>query len=362
MKVAIIGTVGVPACYGGFETLVENLIGEHSSQDIEYTVFCSSRDMPTKMGSYKKAKLRYIPFHANGIQSLLYDTISLLKVIKGYDIILYLGASVPIFNLYKKICHGKLVMNIDGLSQFRDKYSVVQKKYLAFLKNNAILQADIVIADNKGIQDYVTDNYGRESVLIAYGGDQVIKSIDEKKQENILNEFGLNKVDYAISVCRIEPENNCHIILEAFAKTCNRLIFIGNWDNSDYGKELKQKYINHPYIKIQSPIYDLDTLFVLRSNAKIYIHGHSVGGTNPSLVEAMFFGIPILCYDVIYNRATTFDSAGYFSSVEEIVKLLSDSKLSGEKMRSLAYEHYTWRKITHQYEDAYKKALGIDCN
>ncbi len=103
MKVAVIGTVGVPACYGGFESLVENLIGEHCSSDIEYTVFCSSKSYKTKLPKYKNANLLYLPFKANGIQSILYDSISLLKSMRDYDIIQYLGVSIPLINLLKEL-------------------------------------------------------------------------------------------------------------------------------------------------------------------------------------------------------------------------------------------------------------------
>jgi glycosyltransferase involved in cell wall biosynthesis len=358
MKVAIIGTVGVPACYGGFETLVENLIGEHCSPDVDYTVFCSSKDLPNKLVRYKNASLKYIPFKANGAQSLIYDTISLLKVLRGYDIILYLGASVPIFSIYKRICKGKIIMNIDGLSQFRDKYSNIEKKYLAYIKNNEITMADVIVADNKGMQDYVTENYSLPSRLIAYGGDQVLIEMDSETQNSILVKYHVAPNDYAISVCRIEPENNCHMVLEAFEKCGRKLMFIGNWDKSEYGRELKSRYKDSKYVKIQDPIYDLKTLFALRNNASLYVHGHSVGGTNPSLVEAMFFGIPIICFDVVYNRATTFGKAGYFKNAEELIALIQHNDIDGEAIRDTAFGNYTWKFIVEQYEQIFREALG----
>lgn len=355
MKVAIIGTMGVPACYGGFETLVENLIGDYCSKDIEYTVFCSSKDMPQKLEKYKNARLKYIYAKANGIGSLIYDSISLIKVIRGYDIILYLGAAVPITGVYKKLCQGRIILNIDGLSQFRDKYSKMQKKYLAYIKNNEIIMADHIIADNKGIQEYVDINYGKPSSLIAYGGDQVLINMSQNEQDVILNKYNLIANKYSIGVCRIEPENNCHIILEAFSKTDKTLVYIGNWDKSEYGLQLKTKYSNFPNIKMLSPIYELKALFALRNNADSYIHGHSVGGTNPSLVEAMFFGKPIICYDVIYNRATTFELAHYFKTSEDLISLLNQNLKSGDSLLKAAFNHYTWKHIVKQYEEVYQQ-------
>ena len=359
MKVAIIGTVGVPACYGGFETLAENLIGDNCSPDIEYTVFCSSKDMPSKPARYKNADLKYIPFKANGVQSLIYDTISLLRVMRGYDVILYLGAAVPIPRLYKWLCKGKIVLNIDGLSQFRDKYGKFQKKYLAYIKNNEITRADIIVADNRGIQEYVEQNYRLPSELIAYGGDQAIIDMDAERQNALLEKYGLRKGEYSMALCRIEPENNCHLVLEAFAQTDEPLIFIGNWNKSEYGRSLREQYKDSGNIIIHDPVYELEDLYALRANARRYVHGHSVGGTNPSLVEAMFFGVPLLCYDVKYNRATTFNKAQYFSDADELKRLLASPLGDGSCMRELAYEHYTWKKIAGDYENAYRKALKL---
>ena len=218
----------------------------------------------------------------------------------------------------------------------------------------AVKYADVIIADNKGIQDYVKEEYDKDSVLIAYGGDHVIRNIDPTFEKNTLEKFSLTPNDYAITVCRIEPENNCHNTLEAFSKTDKKLIFIGNWGRSEYGRELKERYSKFSNIIIQDPIYDIDILYALRKNAGMYIHGHSAGGTNPSLVEAMFFGCPILCYDVVYNRASTQDKAYYWSDVDELVQLLQRDDLSGDIMKTIAQERYTWKVITFQYEALYE--------
>ena len=353
-NIAIIGTQGVPANYGGFESLVENIIGENKSSNVNYTVFCSSKDLPQHISEYKGAKLKYIPLSANGVQSIPYDMLSLLKVPRETDVILVLGVSgsliLPFFKLFSK---KKLVINIDGLEHRRDKWGKVARWYLKLSERMAVKYADVIIADNKGIQDYVKEEYGKESVLIAYGGDHVIINIEPDCEKDILTKFALTPDDYAITVCRIEPENNCHITLEAFSKTDKKLIFIGNWNRSEYGRELKERYSKFPNIIIQDPIYNIDILYALRKNAGMYIHGHSAGGTNPSLVEAMFFGCPILCYDVVYNRASTQGKAYYWKNVDELVNLLNCTYLCGDVMRSIAQKEYTWKTIASQYEALY---------
>lgn len=354
-NIAIIGIQGVPANYGGFESLVENIIGENKSSNIQYTVFCSSKNMPRQLEEYKGAKLKYIPLSANGVQSILYDIWSLLKVPKHIDTILILGVSgciiLPFFRLFSK---KKLIINIDGLEHRREKWGYFTRKCLRLYERMAVKYADIIVADNKGIQDYVTEEYGVPSQLIAYGGDHVMRDTNSEFETEILSKYSLLPEKYAITVCRIEPENNCHQILEAFAKTSRQLIFIGNWDRSDYGRQLKEQYSGYSNITIQNPIYDIDILYALRKNAGLYVHGHSAGGTNPSLVEAMFFGRPILCYNVIYNCETTQNMAYYWNNSDELVDLLQRSSLNGDAMKVIAEKEYTWKRITSQYEALYK--------
>ena len=354
-KIAIVGTQGVPANYGGFESLVENMIGENCSPDIQYTVFCSSKDMKEKLSTYKGADLKYVPLHANGMQSIPYDIISMMKVMTGYDVILVLGVSGCVFLPVLKILSRKrIVVNIDGLEHRRDKWGKFAKWFLKFSEKVAVKWADSIIADNKGIQDYVMETYGKEAQMIAYGGDHVLRDMPMEVQTSVLQKYGLQNKEYAISVCRIEPENNCHISLEAFSKTDKEFVFIGNWKRSEYGKALIEKYKDCKNIKMLDPIYDLDTLYVLRSNAAYYIHGHSAGGTNPSLVEAMFFGCPIIAFDVVYNRESTLNKAYYFKSSGDIVDLMNKGNLDGQIMKDIAEKEYTWKVIAGKYEDLFR--------
>lgn len=353
-KVAIVGTQGVPANYGGFETLVENLIGDNCSENIQYTVFCSSKDMNNQIKNYKGAQLKYVPFHANGKQSIPYDIISLIRSMRKYDVVLVLGVSgcmfLPVFRLFFK---NKLIVNIDGLEHKRDKWGKVARWILRTSEAKAVKYADVVIADNKGIQDYVAETYNKHAELIAYGGDHVKRDISESREKDILSRYGLKTGEYSISICRIEPENNCQITLEAYSGINKKLVFVGNWQHSDYSKSLRQKYDGCKNIKFIDSLYDLDELNVLRSNAELYIHGHSAGGTNPSLVEAMFFGKPILCFDVIYNRESTQKQAYYWNNVDELKSLVSRTDLEGTKMKIIAESIYNWKNIARQYEDLY---------
>ena len=353
-KIAIIGTVGVPANYGGFESLVENLLGDNTSDNIEYTVFCSSKSYNKRLDSYKGARLKYIGLNANGAQSTLYDIVSMLKTTNKYDVALVLGVSgcifLPIFRFWFK---NKLIVNIDGLEHRRDKWGKFAKWFLRKSEAMAVKYADVVVADNKGIQDYVTETYHADSALIAYGGDHAERKVADNVQQQVLKEYGVEKDGYAISVCRIEPENNCHVILDAFSKTNKKLVYIGNWERSEYGRKLKREYSKFPNLIIHDPEYNLDTLYALRSNAAMYIHGHSAGGTNPSLVEAMFFGKPIIAFDCVYNRATTHEQAYYFKDSKELQGIIEKEQFDGTVMKKIAEEEYTWKIIANQYESLY---------
>lgn len=358
MKVAIIGTVGVPANYGGFETLVEQLVRHNHNEDLQYAVYCSKKSYNDERWVYHGAKTEYVGLQANGIQSIPYDIVSLIKASRRSDVILVLGVSgcsfLPIFRVFSK---KKLVINIDGLEHRRDKWNKWARQFLKYSEKQAIKYGDIIVTDNQGITDYVKSEYGKDSELIAYGGDHVLTDIDEKSAGKILNEYMLERNGYAMALCRIEPENNVHIILEAFEMAKKKLLFIGNWHKSDYGKSLADKYKDSEYVKITPAVYDLDVLNILRSNCSIYLHGHSAGGTNPSLVEAMFFKKPIIAFDCIYNRETTENKASYFKDSQDLITALNNPALdldsNAQAMHEIADRRYRWSIIAEQYETLY---------
>lgn len=355
IKVAIVGTQGVPAQYGGFESLAENLLGSNCPGDVKYTVFCSGIDMPEKLSEYKGAALRYVPLKANGIQSVPYDIVSMWKCLRGYDVILLLGVSgglfLPFFHLINK---KKLIINIDGQEYKREKWGRFAKWILRISESLAVKYADVVIADNKGIQDYVSEVYHRPSTLIGYGGDHAKRILTPEYISTVLSDYDLQDVDYALSVCRIEPENNSEIVLDAFSRTDKTLVYIGNWNHSEFSRTLRERYSRYANIRMLDAIYDLDVLYAMRSNAWLYVHGHSAGGTNPSLVEAMFFGIPIASYDVVYNRETTEHKAYYFKTADDLLEITGRTDLEGAAMKKIANRRYRWSVISKQYSNLYK--------
>ena len=152
-------------------------------------------------------------------------------------------------------------------------------------------------------------------------------------------------------------ENNIHIILEAFSKMPeNQLVMVGNWKNGEYGSEMKDKYSKFENIHLLDPIYESHTINWIRSNASVYIHGHSAGGTNPSLVEAMNFGLPILAFDCVYNKSTTQNECLYWKKSEDIISLMNDKsnyEKIATKMKEIGSKEYSWKKIAEQYNSLY---------
>lgn len=344
--IAIIGTVGVPACYGGFETLVENLLDE-SDDGNNITVYCSSKSYSERPDNYKNARLHYIPLNANGAQSIPYDIWSLCHAVyKGTDNILLLGVSgaicLPFIRLFSTV---RIITNIDGLEWKRAKWNTLIKKFLKYSEKLAVKYSDAVVADNKAIADYVKAEYDIESTVIAYGGDHAV-----------INDLNLTDEGYALALCRIEPENNVEMILEAFSQTNKSLKFIGNWNNSDFGRAMKAKYNQFTNINIVDPIYDIEVLFDIRQKCSFYVHGHSAGGTNPSLVEMMHFNKNILAFDCNYNRASTEDKASFFTNAKELISLINHSNdlNNGSEMVEIAERRYTWEIVKKEYFDLFE--------
>jgi len=363
-QIAIIGTVGVPACYGGFETLAEHLIENTSSED-EITVYCSAKKYPKEeqKATYKGAKLKYLPFDANGVQSIIYDSLSILHAMFFADVILVLGvAGAWLFPFVRLFTSLKIIVSIDGIEWKRDKWSPMAKAYLQWAERMAVRYSHIDISDNESIQDYTAKRYSSLSQIIEYGADHTLR-VKANTQDKRTYPFLQNT--YAFKVCRIEPENNVHVILDAFSSIPRyKLVIVGNWAKSEYGMSLKKLYSDKPNITLLDPIYDQRELDLLRSNATIYIHGHSAGGTNPSLVEAMFLGLPIVANGVCYNRTTTGNQAMYFSSKEDLIRIISQTKMAswknvGEVMKQIADNRYTWKIIANKYNYLFRKALEI---
>jgi len=354
-RVAIIGTVGVPGRYGGFETLAHQLVN-HLSKQFKLIVYCSAKayKKEERVKEFNGARLFYVPLNANGVQSILYDFISIIHALFVADTLIILGVSggilVPFVRLFT---NKKIIVNIDGLEWRRAKWHSFAKGFLKFSERVAVRWSHADITDNAAIKRYTSKHYNTLSHLIEYGGDHVIRVniTDEDAKE-----YPFIRREYAFKVARIEPENNIHMVLTAFENVRYTLVVVGNWANSEYGVQLKRKYKNHASILLLDPIYNQEKLDLLRANAHLYVHGHSAGGTNPSLVEAMNLSLPIIAFNCSYNRASTENKAIFFKTAQELsitVKGLQPETIFnlGEVMKEIAERRYTWKVISKKYSN-----------
>jgi glycosyltransferase involved in cell wall biosynthesis len=371
-KVAIAGIVGVPGRYGGFETLAENLVHHHAAQPdrqqaIDLTVFCSARAYPARPARFKTARLHYVRLQANGIQSIAFDALCLWRAMrqKQEDLIL-LGVSgalmLPVLRLLSPM---RIITNIDGIEWKREKWSPLARWVLRLSERLAVRWSHVVIADNAAIAEHVRHSYGRPCEVIAYGGDHAVSPQIPPGEEDPAPTEALADLPeaYALALCRIEPENNVEMILEAWAERGATqataygqlpLVFVGNWHNSAYGRALWARFAACEGLHLLPPIYEASALQALRRRARLYLHGHSAGGTNPSLVEMMHFGLPVLAHGCSFNRHSTEDQARYFTSADTLRAQVAELTVPtatriGAAMLEIAQRRYTWDRIGAAY-------------
>jgi len=351
-KVAVIGTNGLPARYGGFETLTHHLTLSLRDQ-FDFIVYCSATPKANRLSTYNDARLVYLPFRANGYQSVVYDTLSIIHAWFSADKLLILGSSGALILPLRSFARKKIVLNIGGIDWGRSKWSYQTKKFLQICERLCVRFADVVITDNRYIQRLYKDRYGVDSILIEYGGDHVTYGDvpDVARQR-----YAFLSKDYTLCVSRAQSDNNIHMVLEAFEQMPDRtLVVISNWASSKYGRELKGRYLNRlRNIHVLDAIYEQNELDMIRKSAALYIHSHSFCGTAPSLVEAMNLGLPVVCYDTPTNVETTENKSIYFSSHGELIvavqSLSKERALQlGADMKEIASRRYRWNLISEKY-------------
>jgi len=343
--VGIVGTHGLPATYSGWETLVKNLFERKIK--IEYLIATPRSKISEQTEKQKKSSL-HIPLKASGWQSLIYDAASMWRMRNRVDVILILGVSgcwfLPIFRSFFK---GEIITNTDGIEYRREKWGMVASSILKISEFLAVRFSDKLVADNPGINDYLLTKYAREAdVTIAYGG--IEQNIDETLY---YDKYPFDPKSFDLAIARIVPENNIENILDAYNGGARILIFIGNWTSSKYAYGLKNKPWSDN-IHLLSADYDQLRVSSLRKACRYYIHGHSAGGTNPSLVEALSLGCNILCYDVNFNRHVIRKYGKYWIDTETLKSLVDqDTDIQGTKSVLDYYnKEFKWELIINSYE------------
>ena len=354
MKIGILGTRGIPNYHGGFEQFAEYFSIYLASQGQEVFVYNSSCH-PYKESTFKGVHIIhcYDPENKIGtIGQFIYDFNCILDSRKrSFDIILQLGYTSS--SIWRKLLPSKpkIVTNMDGLEWKRSKYSVLVQKFLLYAENLAIKSSDFLISDSVGIKEYLKSKYKKDSKYIAYGA----KVFYNPKVE-IIRKYDLEPFKYNMLVARLEPENNIETILDGIKISNNKSPFlvVGKHDTNKFGKYLKKKFSKCNNIKFVGAIYDLDILNNLRYFSNLYFHGHSVGGTNPSLLEAMSSNALIVANDNIFNRSILEENALYFNTSNDITTYINSCNKSDytfilkNNIKNIE-KKFNWNFINNEY-------------
>lgn len=364
MKIAIIGSRGIPNNYGGFEQFAEMvavLLVKAGHQITVYNPHYHDYNKPDFQGV--KIEKIYNPEEKIGSAGVfIYDYLSMRNASKSkYDIILFLGyATSSIFFPFVRKRKSVWITNMDGLEWKRDKWSPTVKKLTLLFEKLGVKYSDYLVSDNREIRNYFLTTHKKDSTFIAYGA-----TLFNQPDETYLKEYKLEKGKYDILIARLEKENNIETVLDGYLLSSSEMpmLVIGN-HNTNYGDYLKSKYANSKHIRFLGGLYNLTLLDNLRWHSRYYFHGHSVGGTNPSLLEAMSSGAFIMAHNNLFNRDVLGENAFYFDDAQGVAAIL-DGKTEVESKRQLFIsnnktkieQEYNWQKIADEYEAMFKECL-----
>ncbi|MCB9063653.1 MAG: DUF1972 domain-containing protein [Chitinophagales bacterium] len=355
MRIGILGTRGIPNRYGGFEQCAEYLALGLVEKGHEVWVYNShTHEYQDKEWRGVNIIHCYDPENKMGTAGqFIYDLNCINDARKrNFDVLLQLGytSNSIWYRRWPKKC--KNVVNMDGLEWKRTKYSRKVQKFLKHAERWAALNADVLIADSVGIQKYLKETYGKPSAFIAYGSD-----IFNEPNEAILSDYSLTPYKYNMLMARMEPENNIEMIIKGHLESGvdEELIVIGKTENA-FGQMLVNTYGNSDKVRFLGAIYDINIINNFRYYSHLYFHGHSVGGTNPSLLEAMGSHALIAAHDNHFNKGVLGDDAFYFldeHAVAGIIKQVANKQdhmdfVEGnlQKIR----DQYNWPRIVDEYE------------
>jgi glycosyltransferase involved in cell wall biosynthesis len=368
MKIAILGTKGIPNNYGGYEQFAEFISKRLTEQGHSVTVY-NPHFHRYKENEFNGVKIirKYSPEKIiGGAANIIYDHLCLVDALRhDFDIIYEAGYhSVALSYKLLKVKSLKkpvIVTNMDGLEWRRSKWANVVQNIIKKLERIAVNHSPYLIADNEGIQEYLKNKYAVESFYLPYGADPV-----EKFDQAYLNEYGVEAEKYFILVARLEPENNVETVIEGHIKSSSKypLLVVGN-QSTRYGKYLQQKFQN-PRIRFAGGIYNKPQLDSLRHFSLAYFHGHSVGGTNPSLLEAMASQSFIIAHKNPFNTSILGDSALYFNDMNQAkacidniqsLKATNNALFTGDNLSKIK-TLYNWNVIVEKHEKLFKYLLS----
>jgi glycosyltransferase involved in cell wall biosynthesis len=366
MKLAILGTRGIPAQYGGFETFAEQLATRLARMGVAVTVFCPT-DSPQPETIYRGVTLKFLRSRPLGqFSELFWDVDCFWAARRGFDVVYMLGVGAGFAAWIPRMFGTVVWINSDGIEWKRSKWSLAQRVYLALAEGLSVLFASRIVADAEAIANYLRARYRglRQVSTVAYGANLPIA----RSNHALLDEWDLQPNDYYLIVCRLEPENYVLEIIEGFirSKSSVPIVVLGNITNpNNYVRKLLAHRSDQ--VRFLGTVYEQDKLEALRVYAKAYMHGHSVGGTNPSLLEAMACSNLVIAHDNPFNREVLGEAGLYFTTSEQltsIVNAVNESRVDAEVRRQRAVDtvrsRYRWDQIADAYFELLCDAVNLD--
>ena len=366
MKIAFLGTRGIPNSYGGFEQFAEYI--SHGLADIghEVTVYNPGFYKPEmkKIGKVNIVHI-YCPEHSVGaLAHYIYDFLCLKHAVKqDFDIIYeagYATASIS-YRLKRKGKKPYIITNMDGIEWKREKWNSFTKLFIKYCEGLAIVRSDYIVSDNEGIKSYLDNKYDVDSRFVPNGAD-----LAHNFDYTVLRDLNIEASKFMLIIARIEPENNIDLMMSAYekAQSAYPLIIVGN-HTGKYARTLEAKFRHLENIKFVGGVYDKAKLDALRKAALCYIHGHKVGGTNPSLLEAMAADAYILAYENLFNGSVLLKNASFFKNEEELSMLLRtivqdrsiNESIFLSNNRKVISDKYSWGKIIQQYDNFFNEIV-----
>jgi len=373
MKIAFTGTRGIPNRYGGFEEFAEQLSIRLAERGHDVLVY-NPLSHPNKETIFNGVRIIWMPAPLHywpHVSGLIYDYRCLKDALRQKaDIILNCGYGSAIFYPFFGNQPGIAILtHMDGMEWQRGKWGCLARSYLKLAERMAVKRSDYMVTDHRKIQDYYITRFGKHPLYIPYGSKHTeVFKLARFRDVDLFKEIGIHENAYVLIISRLEPENNLDRILKGYLISGLKIpIVIVGHTQTKYSTYLSKKYASQENIKFIGPVYNEELLTLLRYHCLAYMHGHSVGGTNPSLLDAMRSGCLIISHDNDYNRDVLGDNGLYFRTCEDVGRALAhlnnysaERKKFAEKNIEHINRFYNWQHITNQYIDLFKKITSAE--
>jgi glycosyltransferase involved in cell wall biosynthesis len=364
MKIALVGTRGIPAHYGGFETCAEELATGLVTRGHEVTVYCRPGNAPGNPSEFQGVSLEYRNFiDTKALGTISHTANSLLHAVRqDFDVLVVFNAGNGPLCVIPRLLRERFAVNVDGLEWKRAKWGRAVKLYYQFGEWCSAHLADRIVSDSRGIQAYYDQRFSTPSTFIAYGA-----HVEGSTNPAILDEYDLVAGEYFFVASRLEPENNADITVRAFEKvnTSMKLVIAGgaNWD-SPFVERLNRTV--DPRVVLLGPVYKDGHIQELHAHCHAYVHGNEVGGTNPALLKALGYGNCVLALDVPFNSEVVADAALLYSKdpadlAARMQQLVDDPKLAADlRIRAplRIQEAYQWDAVVRDYEALFERLIA----